>query len=151
MVTLLLVVLSVCVSVMFLQFRLDFGWLIDWLLVFNATFSNISAISWIRFWNCSDSVVFKKTLILLIRAVVVVIIWIYNYLCNQCLSPRKMWVRSSLMARCTTWCDEVCQWLAAGRWFSPGNQVSTYKTARHDIIEILLKVALNTTTLTPFY
>ena len=102
MVTLLLVVLSVCVSVMFLQFRLDFGWLIDWLLVFNATFSNISAISWIRFWNCSDSVVFKKTLILLIRAVVVVIIWIYNYLCNQCLSPRKLWVRSSLMARCTT-------------------------------------------------
>jgi hypothetical protein len=35
--------------------------------------------------------------------------------------------------------------LAAGRWFSPGTPVSsTNKTDRHDITEILLKVALNT-------
>jgi hypothetical protein len=35
--------------------------------------------------------------------------------------------------------------LAAGRWFSPGTPVSsTNKTDRHDIAEILLKVALNT-------
>jgi len=27
--------------------------------------------------------------------------WIYNYLCNQCLSPLKLWVRISLMAGCT--------------------------------------------------
>jgi len=27
--------------------------------------------------------------------------WIYNYLCNQCLSPLKMWVRISFRARCT--------------------------------------------------
>ena len=27
--------------------------------------------------------------------------WIYNYLCNQCLSPLKLWVRILLMARCT--------------------------------------------------
>jgi hypothetical protein len=27
--------------------------------------------------------------------------WIYNYLCNQCLSPLKLWVRIPLMARCT--------------------------------------------------
>ena len=27
--------------------------------------------------------------------------WIYNYLCNQCLSPLTLWVRISLMARCT--------------------------------------------------
>jgi hypothetical protein len=27
--------------------------------------------------------------------------WIYNYLCNQCLSPIKMWVWIPLMARCT--------------------------------------------------
>ena len=41
----------------------------------------------------------------------------------------------------------VCQWLATGRWFSPGSPVSsTNKTDRHDITEILLKVALNTTT-----
>ena len=27
--------------------------------------------------------------------------WIYNYLCNQCLSPLKLWVRIPFMARCT--------------------------------------------------
>jgi hypothetical protein len=45
----------------------------------------------------------------------------------------------------TTLCNKVCQWLATGRWFSPGMLVSsTNKTDRHDITEILLKVALNT-------
>jgi len=45
--------------------------------------------------------------------------------------------------------DKVCQWLAAGRWFSPGTPVcSTNKSNRHDIAEIMLKVALNTITLT---
>ena len=40
---------------------------------------------------------------------------------------------------------KVCQWLATGRWFSPGPPVSaTNKTDCHDITEILLKVALNT-------
>jgi hypothetical protein len=37
--------------------------------------------------------------------------------------------------------DQVRQWLAAGRWFSD----------RHDIAEILLKVALNTKTLTLYF
>jgi hypothetical protein len=37
--------------------------------------------------------------------------WIYNYLCNQCLSPQMLWVQISLRARCTTLCDRVCQWL----------------------------------------
>jgi hypothetical protein len=37
-----------------------------------------------------------------------------------------------------------CRWFATGRWFSPGTPVSsTNKTDRHDITEILLKVALN--------
>ena len=27
--------------------------------------------------------------------------WIYNYLCNQCLSPLMLWVRTSFKARCT--------------------------------------------------
>jgi len=45
----------------------------------------------------------------------------------------------------TTLCDKVCQWLAAGRWFSPVTPVSsTNKTERHDIAEILLKVTLYT-------
>ena len=44
-----------------------------------------------------------------------------------------------------TLCDKVCQRLPTGQWFSPGSPVSsTNKTDRHDIAEILLKVALNT-------
>ena len=40
--------------------------------------------------------------------------------------------------------------IAADRWLSPGIPVSsTNKTDRHDITEILLKVALNTITHTP--
>jgi hypothetical protein len=40
-------------------------------------------------------------------------------------------------------CDKAYQLLAHGRWFSPGTPASsTTKTARHDITEILLKVAL---------
>ena len=27
--------------------------------------------------------------------------WIYNYLCNKCLSPLKLWVTTPFMARCT--------------------------------------------------
>ena len=33
--------------------------------------------------------------------------WIYNYLCNQCLSILMFWVRISIRARCTTLCDKV--------------------------------------------
>jgi hypothetical protein len=41
--------------------------------------------------------------------------------------------------------DKVYQLLAHGRWFSSGTPDSaTTKTGRHDIAEILLKVALNT-------
>jgi hypothetical protein len=44
-----------------------------------------------------------------------------------------------------TLCDKVCQCFAAGRGFSPVTPVSsTNKTDRHDITEILLKVALTT-------
>ena len=45
----------------------------------------------------------------------------------------------------TTLSGKVCKWLATGRWVSPGTPVSsTNKTDSHDIIEILLKVVLNT-------
>ena len=40
----------------------------------------------------------------------------------------------------------VCQWLATGELSSP--VFSTNKTDRHNITEILLKVALNTITIT---
>ena len=73
--------------------------------------------------------------------------WSYGswiYLCNQCLSPLKMWVWIPLKRGVlnTTLCDKVCQWLATGPPVS-----STNKTDRYDITEILLKVALNTITL----
>jgi len=56
---------------------------------------------------------------------------LFNHLCSH--------------VKCTTLCDQVCQRLATGQWFSPGPPVSsTNKTDRHDITEILLKVALNT-------
>ena len=49
----------------------------------------------------------------------------------------------------TTSCDKVCQCLATGRWFSPGAPVSSNnKTDCHDIADILLKMTLNTITLT---
>ena len=67
--------------------------------------------------------------------------WIYNYLSNQCLSPLMLWVWISVRAR----------WPATARWFSLGPSVSsTNKTNRHDVTEILLKVALNTIKQTPF-
>ena len=53
-----------------------------------------------------------------------------------------------LQKRCTRFAatsDQDCQLLAHGRWFSPGTPASSStKTGRHDIVEILLKMALNT-------
>ena len=67
--------------------------------------------------------------------------WIYNYLCNQCLSPLTLcvWIPLRQGAFDTKLCDKVCQWLAAGTTVS-----STNKTDHHDITKILLKVVLNT-------
>ena len=76
---------------------------------------------------------------------------IYNYLCNLCLSPLTLWVRIPFRRGVldTTLCDKVCQWLAASPWFSVDTPVtSTNKTDRHNMTEILLKVALNNLTLT---
>ena len=69
---------------------------------------------------------------------------VYNYLCNQCLSPLTMWVQTPLRRGVldTALCDKVCQWLVEGRWFSLLS--STSKTDCHDISEILIKVVLNT-------
>jgi uncharacterized membrane protein len=37
-------------------------------------------------------------------------LWIYNYLCNQYLSPLMLlWGRISIRATCTSLCDKVCQ------------------------------------------
>ena len=75
--------------------------------------------------------------------------WIYNYLCNQVPITTNIVSSNPAQARCTTLSDKVCQCLATGQRFSPGTPVSSSnKTDRHDAIEILLKVALNTITLT---
>ena len=48
--------------------------------------------------------------------------WIYNYLCNQYISPLTLWVRIPPRRGVldTTLCDKVCQWFVAGQWFSLG-------------------------------
>jgi hypothetical protein len=67
--------------------------------------------------------------------------WIYNYLCNQCLSPLTLWVRFPLMVD-TTLCDkvsdlrQVCDFLQVLR-FLPRCNWNT---------EILSTVALGTIT-----
>jgi hypothetical protein len=52
---------------------------------------------------------------------------IYNYLCNQSLSPLTLWARISLRRGVpdTTLCDKVCQLHTTGRWFSTGTPVSS--------------------------
>ena len=77
---------------------------------------------------------------------------IYNYICNQCQSSLmlRVWIPLRWGVLDTTLCDKICQWLATYWWFSPGTLVyCTNKTDCHDITEILLKVLLNTITLTP--
>jgi len=60
--------------------------------------------------------------------------WIYNQF-NQCLSSLKLSSSSNL--------DHVLKFVN-DRWFYPGTPVSfTNKTDRHNITEILLKLALN--------
>jgi hypothetical protein len=55
--------------------------------------------------------------------------WIFNYLCNQCLSPLMLNPTQERCTRCKIMGTEVS---------------STNKTDCHDITEILLKVALST-------
>jgi hypothetical protein len=41
--------------------------------------------------------------------------------------------------------NKVCQWFAAGQWFSPGTPVSsTNKTYCHDIIENIVESGMKT-------
>jgi hypothetical protein len=73
--------------------------------------------------------------------------WIYNYLCNQCLSPLMLWIRIPLRRGVldTTLCDKVCQL----RQFGGVLRISRFPppiklTTSHYLAEILLKVALKT-------
>jgi hypothetical protein len=75
--------------------------------------------------------------------------WIYNYLCNQCLSPLTLWIRIPLMARCTRY-NIMWQSLSVtcGRsvfFFTDTLVSSTNKTDRQSWYNWnLLKVVLNT-------
>ena len=63
--------------------------------------------------------------------------WIYNYLCNQCLSPQMLWVWIPLkrVVLDTTLYDKYVSDFAAGRRFSPGTPVSsTNKTDCHNTL-----------------
>ena len=80
-------------------------------------------------------------------AVIVVIVWykkkcsrIYNYLCNQYLSPLMLCLNPALV-RCT-WYNIM--WNCFSLTCYRSVVFSTNKTDHHDITEILLKVALNT-------
>ena len=62
--------------------------------------------------------------------------WVRTWLCKLQKGCSQLTIAS----------DKASQLLAHGRWFSPGTPVSsTTKTGCHDIAEILLRVALNTT------
>jgi hypothetical protein len=74
------------------------------------------------------------------------------FLASNCLKWGKRYATTifRFFLLCLNVCiNKVCQWLATGQWFSLGTPVSSInKTDRHDVTEILLKVALNTKTLT---
>jgi hypothetical protein len=71
--------------------------------------------------------------------------WIYNSLWNQCLSPLMLWVLAPFVTKRTRYSIMWKNWSVTGLWFSLGILVSsTNATERHNITEILLKVALNT-------
>jgi hypothetical protein len=91
----------------------------------------ISVSSFINSDHCGhDRMVVRSTTICIISA--------YHHL--SCEFEPRLW-----QGILNTLCDKVCQWLAAGQRFSPGTPVSsTNKTDRHNITEILMKVALNT-------
>ena len=74
--------------------------------------------------------------------------WIYNYLCNQCLSSLNLWVWILLMVRCTQFVSDLRQIVVFSRHSGFLHQLNW--SPRY-IIEILLKVALSTITLTLYF
>jgi hypothetical protein len=77
-----------------------------------------------------------------------------NFL-NQCTESenrRRSQGKKKGCTRLAAASDKVYQLLAHGRWFSLGTSASsTTKTGRHDIAEILLKVALNTQKINQYF
>ena len=70
----------------------------------------------------------------------------YKPIANTAWVLARLCKLQKVCARLAAASDQVYQLLARGRRFSPGTPASsTAKTGRHNIAEILLKVALNTT------
>jgi hypothetical protein len=66
-------------------------------------------------------------------------IYYWRGFASRSVNYKKGWTRFAAAS------EKVYQLLAHGRWFSPGTPASsTTKTGRHDIAEILQKVALST-------
>ena len=104
-------------------------------------------------WNKLDVPFEWYCIVAYLGAIVVMIVWQLDLqLPMHSLPITTLWVWIPLRRNVldTTLCDDVCQWLATGRWFSPGTPVfSSNKNDCHDITELLLQVVLNTITLTP--
>jgi hypothetical protein len=66
----------------------------------------------------------------------------YKHITNTAWVRTRLCILQKVCTRLPAASDKVYQLLAYGRWFSPGTPASsTTKTGRHDIAEILLKVA----------
>ena len=65
--------------------------------------------------------------------------WIYNYLCNQCLSVLVLtlwvWIPLRRGVLSITICDKVCQWLVADWWVSLGTPVSSTNKTDRQVVE----------------
>ena len=125
--------------------------------VFNATFNNISVISWQsvllveeigvpkeNHWpvasnwqtlscNVVSSTLHHEQVFKFTTLVVIDTDCIVSCISNYHTITTDVVSRISIRARCTTLCDKVCQWLATGRWFSPGTLFSSTKKT-HDVV-----------------
>jgi hypothetical protein len=107
---------SICLNTFLFNLQMSrvFDWLSGWLL-FNANSDWVSHCG----VKCPEIQVFRRVrpgrvLVIVLAssrgkscvrlpvggAIVVMIVW-YNYLCNQCLSPIELWIRTPCMAWCT--------------------------------------------------
>ena len=96
--------------------------------------SCISFHQWIRQMACRYSAVNEKRRKVVIKMLQKIKLYIF---------PIRLCKLQKGCTRLAAASDKVYQLLAHGRWFSPGTpDYSTTKTGRHDIAEILLKMAL---------
>jgi hypothetical protein len=81
-------------------------WVSEWLL-----FNTDSAI--FQLYHGENKLISNEMLIRSTLFQTNMLSWIFNYLCNQCLSPLMLWVQTPLIwgVLNTTLCDDVCQWL----------------------------------------